>query len=302
MKIRHSLAIIIGILILLVDFFYFTNTAWFVPLIVVAVTIAWFQFWIDFFIGRARQKELETRFPDFVRNLVGAIKSGMPLGEAIEHVAKTDYGTLSYYVKRLSNQISWGIPAYKAFVSFANATKNSVIQRAISTVIEAERAGGNIEDVLETVTESVINIKNMREARKAAVHGQVIQSYIIFFVFLAVMIIIQNFLIPYMLGMEEEVLPGLEVGGMGLVRTGLGGIVRTVSIDFSSFPALVFSFQRWLVSLNGIFLMLALIEGFFAGIVIGKLAEGELRAGLKHSLILMTIAFFVISLSQGMLL
>lgn len=301
MATRHNLAILIGSLVLIFDFIYFLGTAWFVPLVVIAITIAWFQFWIDFFVKRARQKELETRFPDFVRNLVGAIKSGMPLGQAIEHISRTDYGSLSYYIKRLSNQISWGIPVHKAFISFANATKNSVIKRAIATVIEAERAGGNIEDVLETVTESVINIKNMRETRKAAIHGQVIQSYIIFLVFLAVMIIIQNFLIPYMLGMEMEIVPGFEVGGTGLIRTGLGGIARRVSIDFSSLPALVSSFQKWTLSLNGIFLMLALIEGFFAGVIIGKLGEGELRAGLKHSIILMTIAFFVITLSQGLI-
>ncbi len=302
MKTRHIFAITIGILILLVDFVYFLDTGWFIPLIVIAVTIAWFQLWIDFFVKRAKQKELETRFPDFVRNLVGAIKSGMPLGQAIEHVAKTDYGALSYYARKLANQVSWGIPIHKALISFANGTRNVVIKRAIATVIEAERAGGNIEDVLESVTESVISIKNIKEARKASVHSQTIQSYIIFFVFLAVMLIIQNFLIPYMLEMEEEILPGLEVGGVGIIRVGFGGIARRVAMDFSSFPALISSFQRWALSLNGIFLMIALIEGFFAGVIIGKLAVGELRAGLKHSLILMTIAFLVISLSQGLLI
>ena len=33
--------------------------------------------------------------------------------------------------------------------------------------------------------------------------------------------------------------------------------------------------------------------------VIGKLSEGEVSAGLKHSLILMAAAFFIISLAQG---
>ncbi len=302
MGIRHKIGIILGIFILIVDIIYLSDAPIFVPLIILAVTVAWAQFWIDFFVRRARQKELEKRFPDFVRNLVGAIKSGMPLGEAIEHIAKTDYGSLNYFIKRLANQISWGIPVHRALVSFANGTKNTVIKRAISTVIEAERAGGNIEDVLETVTESVINIKNMRESRKAAIHSQVIQSYIIFFVFLAVMIVIQNFLIPYMMGIEQEVLPGLGEAGVGVIRLGMGNIVRKVSLDFSSLPGLVTSLRSWLTSLNGIFLMLALMEGFFAGVIIGKLAEGELRAGLKHSLILMTIAFFIISLSQGLIL
>ena len=224
----------------------------------------------------------------------------MPIGEAIQYVSRTDYGPLSYYASKLANQVSWGIPVHRALISFANGTDNTVIKRAISTVIEAERSGGNIEDVLETVTSSVITIKNLKERRRASIHGQVIQSYIIFIVFLIVMVIIQNFLIPYMVGVEEQVAPGIST--FGIVQTGLGGLFQTISIDFSSFNAFLITIRQWLISFNGVFLMLALIEGFFAGIVIGKLAEGELILGLKHSLILMTLAFFLISLSQGVLL
>jgi len=43
-----------------------------------------------------------------------------------------------------------------------------------------------------------------------------------------------------------------------------------------------------------IFLHMALIQGFFAGLAIGKMSEGTIKAGLKHSLILVFIAFFVL--------
>jgi hypothetical protein len=71
---RHIGAIVIGILILIADFIFFLNTAWFIPLIAIAVTMGWSQFWIDFFVSNRKQKELESYFPEFVRNLVGAIK------------------------------------------------------------------------------------------------------------------------------------------------------------------------------------------------------------------------------------
>jgi len=45
--------------------------------------------------------------------------------------------------------------------------------------------------------------------------------------------------------------------------------------------------------------MLAIIQGFFAGLVIGKLSEGSIKFGVRHSLILITVAFFIISLAQG---
>jgi len=67
-------------------------------------------------------------------------------------------------------------------------------------------------------------------------------------------------------------------------------------IDTSTIPSFVISLSKWFSSMKGIFLMLSLIQGFFAGVIIGKLSEGELSAGLRHSLILMTVAFFVMTL------
>jgi hypothetical protein len=46
--------------------------------------------------------------------------------------------------------------------------------------------------------------------------------------------------------------------------------------------------------ISSLFLYLLIAQGFFAGFVIGKLSEGTLRAGVKHSFIL-TIAAWLIS-------
>ncbi|MBI4738331.1 type II secretion system F family protein [Candidatus Woesearchaeota archaeon] len=301
---RHIVGIVIGVLILIADFLFFVKTPWLIPLIVIALTMGWSQFWIDFFVNRRKQKDIEERFPDFVRNLVGAIKSGMPVSKAIIYVSRSDYGALTTHVVKLANQCEWSIPVHKALTNFSAETKNPVIKRAISTVIEAEQSGGNIEDVLETITSSVIEIKRIKLERQASIHGQLVQSYVIFIVFLGVMIVIQNLLIPYIADIQTK--GATEFGaGEETVQLQSGGalaaLLQKVEMDYSSPKALILSFTRWLTSIRGVFLMLALIQALFAGLVLGKLAEGEIRAGVKHSLILMTIAFFVISLAQGAL-
>ena len=294
---RHITALILGILILIADFIIFLDTAWFIPLIAIAVTMGWSQFWIDYFVNSRKQKELEEVFPEFVRNLVGAIKSGMPVGKAIVHVAQTDYGSLTPHVVKLANQVEWAIPVHKALLNFANETKNGVIKRSVATVIEAELSGGNIEDVLETVTTSVIEIKKIKSQRRASIHSQLVQSYIIFIVFLGVMIVIQNLLIPYIAEMETTNIDGTS--GSSMSGTALSSSIKKVTIDTSSIGAFIGSASAWIVSIRGVFLMLALIQALFAGLVLGKLAEGDLKLGVKHSLILMTTAFFIISLAQG---
>lgn len=292
---RHVAGIALGIITLFLDLMFFFRSPWFIPLIIIGVTVGWSQYWIDFFVEIQRQRNLESRFPDFVRYLVGAIKSGMPISKAVLHVSKTDFGDLTPYVRKLANQIEWSIPIHKALLIFAYDTKNAVIKRAIATVIEAEQAGGNIEDVLETVTQSVVDIKKIKERRKAGIHSQVIQSYIIFFVFLIIMIIVQNLVVPYVSSLST---PSTGAATEGIINP-LGGIIEKIQLDFSSFESFIESLGEWFLSLRGIFLMMSLIQGFFTGLVVGKLAEGQIYPGLKHSLILMTVAFFVISLSQA---
>ncbi|MBI3033635.1 hypothetical protein HYY72_00555, partial [Candidatus Woesearchaeota archaeon] len=128
------------------------------------------------------------------------------------------------------------------------------------------------------------------------IHAQIMQSYIIFFVFLGVMIIIQNLLIPYMSKFSGTA--GGETVTEGAEAT--PPIMQKVTIDFSSPESFISTAFAWFVSLYGIFLMMSLIQGFFAGVVLGKLAEGDLTSGLKHSLIMMTMAFIIITIAQGL--
>lgn len=294
MKKNYWLGAGFALFVLMIDIVFFRKTPWFFPLIIITLTVGWLPFWITLLIKLQHQREIETKFPEFVRNLVGSIRSGMPAPKAILHVSTIDYGALTPYVVKLANQIEWAIPVHKALTVFANETKNMVVKRAIASVIEAETSGGSIEDVLEAITSSVVEIKKIKQKRRAAAHSQFIHSYVIFSVFIVVMIVIQNMLIPYMMGLEQQ-------QAEGFVQTGFSGMTRSVEFDFSSFSGFVVSFRAWLVSLHGVLIMLASIQGLFAGFVIGKLAEGAVMQGVKHSLILVTAAIFVLSLTQGFL-
>ena len=271
----YLMGISIGLIILILDFLYFMKTRWFFSLIVLAISISWLQFWLDFLKEMNRQKEIETKFLEFVRTLVSTVKSGIPIPTAIIETARGDFGGLSPYVKKLANQIEWGIPIQEALFNFGNNTKSPVIKRSISIVMEAERSGGDIENVLDSVTESVLNIKKIKEERKASVHPQIVQGYIVFFVFIIVMLVLQLKLFP-------------ELNKTGLAG-GLAGIGLKEGVIGSSEP----------ISLDNIFFGLVIIEGFFTGIMIGKFSEGTLKQGLLHSVYLITIATLIITTVKG---
>jgi flagellar protein FlaJ len=51
-----------------------------------------------------------------------------------------------------------------------------------------------------------------------------------------------------------------------------------------------------LLDLERVFLHLTLIQGFFGGLVAGKMGEGSITAGLKHSLIMMLMGYVALRL------
>ncbi|MBI2663439.1 type II secretion system F family protein [Candidatus Woesearchaeota archaeon] len=276
-KKKYLFGIILGLILIVLDTIYFLRSRWFFTFLIIALNIGWSQFWIDFFRENKRQKEIESRFLQFVRSLVSTVKSGVSIPNSIIQIADEEYGELTPYAKKLKNQIEWGIPIQEALINFGNDTNNPIIKRAISIVIEAERSGGEIEEVLDSITNSVLNIKKMKEERKASVFSQIVQGYIVFFVFIIIMLVLQLYLFPQI----QEVgslggLTGVDIAGGAM--TGSGGEP---------------------VNLDTVFFSLILVQGFFAGIMIGKFSEGTIKQGFLHSLILMTSAALIITTAKG---
>jgi len=274
-KSEYWIGIILGVLVIILDFYFLFKpmSRWFKPLLLVGVLIAFFLFFIDFLKENKRQRDIDVKFLEFVRTLVGTVKSGIPLPQAIYKMSSTDFGSLTPYIKKLANRTEWGIPAKEALIMFADDTDNDVIKRSIEVVVVAERSGGSIEDVLESVTNSVLQVKKLKDERKESVFNQIMQGYIVYFVFLGIMLMLQVNFLPMLVDMA---------GNLGGVLLGSSVVSQEKILDFSY-----------------IFLALILIQGFFAGLVIGKFSEGEIKHGVKHSVILMVIAYMVISTFGG---
>jgi len=272
-KPSYLFGITLGMIILGADFVLFLGKRLFWPLVILALTIAWIQFWIDYFNEIKRQKQIELQFLEFIRNLAESVKSGISIPKSITNISNKDYGALSPYVKKLKNQIEWGIPTNKAFVTFSLDTQNTIIKRSASIIIEAEQSGGDITDILTSVVESVINVKKMKEERKASVYGQIVQGYAVFYIFIAIMLVLQLWLFPKLIGLSGQLQGGLAGGLLGGT---IGGAAESFSFD-------------------SIFFTLILVQGFFAGLMIGKFSEGTLKNGLFHSLIFMTSAALIIT-------
>ncbi len=284
MKFKNKYLVGVGIaiaLILLDIAFVYNNPPlkrWFYAFIVLSITIGLAQFWYDMLQESKRQREIELKFLEFVRALTGTVRSGISVPQSIIHASKKDYGALTPYTIKLSNQLEWGIPMHEALITFSNDTKNSVIKRSIAIVIEAEQSGGDIEDVLESVTNSVVQVKKIKAERKSSVYTQVVQGYIVFFVFIGIMLLLEVKLFPMLGNISGFLSEGLSASGL------TGNLIGTGGQD---------------VDLDKLFFSLIIIQAFFAGIMVGKFSEGTIKQGLLHSLVLTTVSALIITVVKG---
>lgn len=220
-----------------------------------------------------RKKEVEELFPDFIRDITEGLRGGMTLPLAIKYASNNNYGALNIHIKTLVAQITWGIPFDNALHHFVKSIDNPTITRAISTVIEAHRSGGNIAEALDAVGKSTVEIEKLRRERASRISSQMMTGYVIFFIFIVIMI-----------GMREFLLPALTWG----------------SIDNSGNEMMAASQANNNVELYGrMFTHLAIIQGLFSGIAIGKLAEGSISAGAKHAAIMSLMGYIALMVSHS---
>jgi len=163
------IGIIIALLIVILDIVYLSENKLFFFILGIAFIIAGFPFFLFLIIESRITIEKDRMFLEFSRNIVESVKSGTPISKSILNLREKDYGKLSPYVLKLSNQISLGIPMKVAFETFARDTGSKTISKAISIIGESEKAGGQIEDILESVVKSISQIEKLQKERSIKV-------------------------------------------------------------------------------------------------------------------------------------
>lgn len=267
-KKTHWIGIFLAAAIIILALFLM-GTKWFFFLIGMGIILGASPFVFSTIRETKLENEKEEMFLEFARNLAESGKTGIPVSKSIINMKNKPYGILSEHIKKLANQIYLGIPLGIALKVFSKDINNKTISRAITLIGQAEKSGGDIGEILEAVAGAVSTSDKLKKERKAIISTLVIQGYIIFFIFMIIILVLQLKIIPMISGIS-----GLE--------TGIGEAATATSSVSGA-------------EVSSSFFYLLLIQGFFSGLVIGKLAEKNIKAGIKHSFILVISAFLVSS-------
>lgn len=207
---------------------------------------------------------IDKKLPEFLIGLSEASSTGITLTRAIELAAKKKIEPLSSELQRVVTLISWGRSLEDALKEFADRIETRLARRTSILVSEISRSGGDIQEVLETVSKYINELHTLETERKSLIRPYIAIVYIAFFIF----VFIDILLIRTFFG---------ELKSIQLLMAQGGGLFLGGTMD--------------LPVIEQVLSQLCILEGLFGGLVAGKMGEGSVGAGLKHSMILMASGF-----------
>jgi len=250
---------ILAIAIMLLGFLVFSGTTIFDEFVFFAVIVLVFPPAILNYIDYKWRKAIDEHLPDLFRSIVQAQETGMTLPRALEEAAKRDYGPFTSELKKMTTQISWGTNFEDGLLSLGRRVDTVLVQRTVPMIIEASRSGGHVEKVFDPMGKFIQATLLLDKERRTQTRPYIAIIYVAFFVFLFTIILLFRSFFA-----SVEGLPLLTTAAMQ--------------------PGQV---QR-------LFFHMTSIQAFFGGLVAGKMGDGTVSAGLKHSLVLMLCGYIAL--------
>jgi len=260
-RIAWVISSILGTAIIITAFITLFGKPLFDDYMLLALVVTVFPSAVLDYINYRWKTSVDEHLPDLFRSIVQAQETGMPLPQALDEASKRDYGPLTKELKKMVAQMSWGMPFEEAFQSLGKRVDTVLMRRTVPLVIEASRSGGHIERVFDPLGRFIqMNILANKEQR-AQTRPYIAIVYVAFFIFIITITL----------------------------------LFKTFFVQMIDLPVIGFS------SLNPettkrIFFHMTMIQGLFGGLVAGKMGEGTVSAGLKHSVILLTCGYLAFKL------
>lgn len=223
------------------------------------------------YVKAKRKREVEDHLPDFLREISSSTSSGMTVFDAIKSAADGDYGRLTPELKTMAAQLSWGISVNEALKNFAERINTPAVKRIVVTINKALEIGGNTSAVFEAAAKEIDQTKLVEQQRKAEMSMYSIVIFISYFVFLAVILIINGTIISAFMDVQSK-----------MSKSGSGGEVAGLKIAEIK-PS----------ELRNVFFTFILVQSMGGGLLGGFMMDGKISSGVRFCFVLILVSFFI---------
>jgi flagellar protein FlaJ len=211
---------------------------------------------------QAHKNSMETGINNFLRDLTEVRKTGLSPEKCIESLSKKDYGTFSKELRKISSEISWGIPIKKVIMDFLKRTKSWMVQLNMFLLVETIDVGGGTIAMIESLARFNHLTHETEKEKKMAVRPYVFMPYMASILLVATTIM--------MLGFTS-----------GTLMAGMPG-QATQTQDLSG--------------IKTVFMASVIFNSYLIGLVAGKISDESVASGFKHATILVIISLLAAKL------
>ena len=222
---------------------------------------------------KRREDKLQSQMPDFLKKLASTNETGMTLRDSIKLMTRSDIG-MGKEIKKIWNDIDWGLAINEALVRFANRIRTHIVARSVTLLTKANESSGDMSEVLNVAARDVAAEVELKNERRVNMFIYVVIIYISFLVFIGIIYIISTTFLAEMVKAGEKV-------------SSSGGAGSAVPLSLS---------REKLAVYNRAFFHGALIQGFSSGLIAGVMGEGSALSGLKHSVIMIVIGYLLFTM------
>jgi flagellar protein FlaJ len=212
-----------------------------------------------------QKREIIDKLPDFLRDIANSSASGMNIFDSMRSASEGDYGGLTAELKMMVAQLSWGISINDALTNFGKRINNKEVKRLAITINKALEIGGNTASVFNAAAKELDQIRRVEQQRRNEMSMYSIVILVSFFVFLAVILIINGTIFQAIYDLQGK-MAGKAIGN-----------IQIADINPIEVKMMFFSFL-FVQSLGG-------------GLLGGFMMEGKLIGGIRQAFILVLISF-----------
>ncbi|MEF8774061.1 MAG: type II secretion system F family protein, partial [Halobacteriales archaeon] len=215
-----------------------------------------------------RIRRIEAILPDFLDRLASINEAGMTIVESLGRVRRGDIGALDEEIDRIWADIEWGADVESALYRFERRVRTTVVTRMVALLNNAMSSSGDLADVLRIAAEQAKNDRRLARQRRQEMVTYLMVIYVSFFVFLVIVV-----------ALDQVLIPALPTESLGAQSGAAGGSALSVlgSVDPDAYTL--------------VFFHTVLIQGTFSGFVAGQMGGGNPKHGAKHASILLFLAY-----------
>jgi pilus assembly protein TadC len=230
-------------------------------------------------IADDRAKMFERNFPDALSMMSANLRAGMTIDKAIWSAARPEFGPLEGELHDVGKDVVGGVPISEALTRMGGRVRSDVVKQTMKLISEGIKSGGALESLLIEIAEDIRAMDILKEEVRAN-----LAMYSLFILF-------------------ASCIAGPIIYGVSSKFVDISiKLQKPMTADITAVPTM-FDLKVGGISVspdqvNMFYYSIIVVISFSASLIYGVLTKGEMKYGMKVSVMFLFLSLAVFTISR----